>query len=193
LNGEHREARKAVDVRALQHLTHPAALGAFSLLLFASGAAVWAESVTLDWPGLLAGLSSCVLASGANIDHALLLAFVGGLAGSLLTVIVNRWRRLLAVCLLLDAAMLSVAVALVALDAATYRQTHCTGLFSSVPTPGETAHVTYLYALWGLGIALLLVQAVRVLRQPWTRFLGHGQRLAPAPDVIGQPDDVPKT
>jgi hypothetical protein len=170
-------------VRARQYLTHPAVLGAFSVL-FACGAVVW------DWVDLFDVTVFCqTTTSGANIDHALLLVFVGGIGGFLLTLIVSGWRRLLVASLLLDAAMVSVAVALVALDSATYR-TRCTGFFSSA-TSRESAHVTHLYFVWGAAIIVLLAQVVRVLRDPpkplrGTRAIGHGRGL---PDVVGQPDD----
>jgi glucan phosphoethanolaminetransferase (alkaline phosphatase superfamily) len=101
---------------------------------------------------------------GANIVHALGVAFVAGLGGSVLVLCVRNRRRLLAAVLVLGSVALGVAITLVALDSATYTAHRNCGLF----TDTETAlyeRVYYLYVLWGVPLALLLRSTVRALRR----------------------------
>jgi hypothetical protein len=64
------------------------------------------------------------------------------------------------------AAALGVAIAFVALDSATYVQQNSTCGFFGPATGTVSGHVGDLYVLWGVGIALLLLQALRLL---WPR------------------------
>jgi len=104
----------------------------------------------------------CQDVSGANVDQALTVVFFGCLPLTVLALIVGlavpARSILLAVALLLDAAALAVAVAFVALDAATFQGGTCT--LGSPPPP---RHVDYLYIAWGVPLAVLLTQAGRVL------------------------------
>ena len=101
---------------------------------------------------------------GANIEHGLVVAFLGGLVWSLAILCVRRWRRQLAVVLLLEAATLGVAIAFVELDSATYQAHRDCGLLSSEITDFDE-HVEYLYALWGLPLGFLVWAAVT----PWVK------------------------
>jgi hypothetical protein len=97
--------------------------------------------------------------SGANIDLALLVAWVGGLAAAFVIGLASFWSDyLVAASSVLSAAMLAVALALVARDSATYT---C-GV--SAGTDRSTDHFGYLYALWGVPLVVLLFAAVRALR-----------------------------
>jgi hypothetical protein len=131
-------------------------------MLFASGVAVGSMfSVTSsEW-------SWCHAARGANVHHALDLAFVSGFAVSVAICFVAGWRRLLLGALVLGAAVLSLELALVADDSATYTGNHCPPMFlfdvSSVPSV-ERAQVGYLYVLWGIALAIVLLQVGRLLR-----------------------------
>jgi hypothetical protein len=100
---------------------------------------------------------------GENIDHGLAIAFFGGLAGAVGVVILRRHRRPVVGALLLSAAALSLAIAFVGLDSATYVQqkTSC-GFESGFGI--ETGRLAYLYYAWGAALAVILVQLARVAR-----------------------------
>lgn len=96
---------------------------------------------------------------GANVDHALGLAFVAGLAGPLLLLFARKHRRLCTAVLLTGAAALGIAIVLVSLDAATYAEHQSCGLMTSTETD-INERVYYLYVLWGLPFAVLLRTAL---------------------------------
>ena len=130
-------------------------------MLFTSGVAAGAFlSITSpelwDW---------CHAAHGANVHRAITLAFLSGIAVSILVVVAHKWRRLLVGALVLGVACLTLALALVAHDSATYRGIHCSGMFGIRSPYVERARVAYLYVLWGLPLGLLLVQVGRVVRE----------------------------
>jgi hypothetical protein len=108
---------------------------------------------------------------GANISHGLAVAFFAGLAGPLLVGLIYlvafppRSQTFVAAVCFLVAAAVGVAIAFVALDSATYVQQNSTCRMFSPATGNVSGHVGDLYVLWGVGIAVLLLQAVRVLRQ----------------------------
>jgi hypothetical protein len=99
---------------------------------------------------------------GANIDHALAVAFAGGLAGSLLLLFVRKRRRLLAAALFLGAAVLGVAIVFVMLDSARYVAQRSCGFLESTETRIDE-RVYYLYVLWGAPAAFLLWGALQKL------------------------------
>jgi glucan phosphoethanolaminetransferase (alkaline phosphatase superfamily) len=101
---------------------------------------------------------------GANIAHSLGVAFVAGLGGSVLVLCVRNRRRLLAAVLVLGSVAIGVAIALVALDSATYTAQRSCGLFTDTETALHE-RVYYLYVLWGVPLALLLRSTVRALRR----------------------------
>jgi NO-binding membrane sensor protein with MHYT domain len=102
---------------------------------------------------------------GANIGHGIAVAFFAGLAGAVVVAVVSNRQRLVAGVLLVGMAALGLAIAFVALDSATYVQQNRTcGMFS--PATGTVSgHVANLYYAWSFAIALLVVQAARVLKQ----------------------------
>jgi hypothetical protein len=109
---------------------------------------------------------------GANIGHAVALAFFGGLAALVVTGGVRLtseifwpryWRPLLAAVLLLEAATLGLAIALVALDSSTWiQQNSACGLGFGADQGTSTAHFGYLYILWAVPLALILVAVGRL-------------------------------
>jgi hypothetical protein len=101
---------------------------------------------------------------GANIVHALGVAFVAGLGGSVLVLCARNRRHLLAAVLVLGSVALGAAIALVALDTATYAAHRSCGLFTDTETAVHE-RVYYLYVLWGVPLALLLRSTVRALRR----------------------------
>jgi hypothetical protein len=127
-------------------------------LLFAS---VVAAVTYLHFSGGL--FCSSARDNGANIDHALGVAFVAGMAGSVLVLCVRNRRRLLAAVLPLGAVALGVAIALVSWDSATYTAHRSCGLLTGTETDFND-RVYYLYVLWGAPLLLLLRSTVRALR-----------------------------
>jgi hypothetical protein len=110
---------------------------------------------------------------GANIDHALALAFFAGLAVpvamAMIKLVSGRlserlWPPLLASVLLLEAAALGLAIAFVALDSSTYvERGGCFAMLGPPEKPStETVHFGYLYVLWAVPLALILIGAAGV-------------------------------
>jgi hypothetical protein len=128
-------------------------------------------------------------ARGANIDHGLALAstsalFIGCLfvLTWLLSADLWRWRRLIAGACVLEAALLLVAIALVALDSATYISRECGFGFGDSST--SVGHVGWLYFAWGFAIAALLYLALRIVNYSPAPPGPEGE-----PDVPGLPLD----
>jgi hypothetical protein len=131
-------------------------------MLFASGVGFWV---------LMSSLfnNASFFTDGEGILSALLLMWLGGLVLPVVFRLVREKPGALATALLAATATLALALALVALDSATYAATvnpgflciDCTGN----PSPPYTVyhHVGYLYVLWGVPLGWLLIQAVRVL------------------------------
>ena len=136
-------------------------------MLFASAVAI------LTWAHLNGLLSLTCFAErlqGANINHGLVVALLAGLGGSISTVVVRRWPRIVTVILLLEIAALGVAIVFVANDSATYlANVSCVSLLSDNYTASATSvsHVSYLYGLWGAPVVLLLWGTVA----PWLKNL----------------------
>jgi hypothetical protein len=108
---------------------------------------------------------------GANIGHGLAIAFFASLGGLVLLGILY-WTRelhqapgLVISILLLAIAALGLAIAFVALDSATYVQQNKNCGFFGPSTGTDSGRAGDLYYLWAIAIAILLVQAARVLRQ----------------------------
>lgn len=142
---------------ASRHVRIPVAQNALGLLF----ASVVAAVTYLHFSGGL--FCSSAQDHGANIDHALGVAFVAGTAGSVLVLCVRNRRRLLAAVLVLGAVSLGIAIALVSWDSATYTAHRSCGLFTGTETDFND-RVYYLYVLWGMPLALLLRSTVRALR-----------------------------
>jgi hypothetical protein len=136
----------------------PAWLAALSMF-FASLVAIdmfWMLDFTLDAKTRL---------WGANIDHAILIAALGGFLGLLVIPFVRKQPRLLAALTSLEGATLSAAVVLVGLDGATYKaRISCAFMcFSDWRPYTSTHHLWHLYLLWGIPAVVLFLQALRVL------------------------------
>jgi hypothetical protein len=141
-------------------LLRPIPLGFLSLL--------YASVVAIDgWYSTAFGVSlfcSGGRLQGANVERGVAVAFFAGIVGAALLALLRKRRALVLATLLLAIAALALAIGLVALDSATYIQREASCTFGGGGT--TTAHVPGLYWAWGFAIALLAVQAVRVLRQP---------------------------
>jgi len=142
-------------------------------LLFASGVALIA-AFEVD-----GGLEPCSWrrVQGANIDQAVVVVLLTGLAGSVLILCVGKWLPLLTSVLLLVAAALSFSIALVARDSATYLASRtCESMFSDYTAyTTSTVHVAYLYGLWGAPVAVLCWTALK----PWLPLLRPRPRTSP--------------
>jgi hypothetical protein len=137
----------------------PAALG---LLLAAVAAAVTAVHFS---GGLFCSVER---SQGAQIDQALGLVFVGGLVGSVLLLPARKRPRLRTAVSLGGAALLLVAMELVAVDSARYTAQQSCGLIYSTETTIDE-RVYYLFAFWGVSVALLLGTALPGLGRPTRR------------------------
>lgn len=159
--------RADVNEAARFVLKRPVWIGLLSML-FASGVAIYGFFGTFGVNLFCTGHP----VRGANIDHALALAFFGGLAAPVVTgalrlvsqkLSLRLWRPLLAAVLLLEAAALVLAIAFVALDSATYVESGgCFAMLGPPKTGAETARFGYLYVLWAVPLALILIAAARV-------------------------------
>ncbi|SRR6266536_3558155 len=136
--------------RLARLLVRPASLAVLSMLVaFAAAMVTYAQfdlSVTL--------LCSGTTVRGSNVYGGLALVSFATPAELVFIFLARKRRRLLAAILLLGAAALGIAIGLVALDSATYVVRTC-----------GSAHASYLYFLWPVSLALLLLQAVRAWRQ----------------------------
>jgi len=130
------------------------------------------------WPKLrTAGFCDVERLGGANIAHAVELALLCGIVGSVTLRAVRSDLRRVAVVLLVAAVVLSICLALVSLDSATYTVLWFppSGDMFNCPedTVPEVHRVWYLYPVWGSAAALLLLQAVRAFR--YARLLNASQ------------------
>jgi len=155
--------REVLELNELRFLLRPrpALWGVLSMLVV-SGVAVYLFlgpdlNLTLFCTG--------GLIRGANIEIALGVGFLGGLAGVVAIAVAARVSGyLLSAVLFLGAAMVAVALALVAADSATFIQDESDCGFFSGGEGTATAHVGYLYALWGVPLVVLLCATVWALR-----------------------------
>jgi hypothetical protein len=104
------------------------------------------------WAHLVDVALFCSTKSGTNVERALAVAIVGGVAGSIGIALAHKRPPVLAAAFLAGAATLGVAIALVAIDSATYRSTCYEGR-------EESAHFGYLYVFWGVPLVVLLLGA----------------------------------
>jgi hypothetical protein len=132
-------------------------------MLFACGVAL-ASALAVSFQTNPSLLCSSQRLHGANIAHAL--GFIGfaGVGVTVVILCVRRRQRPLAFVLLLGAATLSVAIALVALDSATYQANVTCVTLLGEENGTLVAHVGYLYGLWGAPLALLLCAAILTRR-----------------------------
>jgi hypothetical protein len=161
-----------VIVAALVLTRRPLGLGSGDTLVTPSILLLLAVSLVgvIAWPSVrTAGLCSIEALGGANIGHAALLAFLGGLVGAVALRAVRSDTRKVAVTLLLAAGLLGVCLVLVMLDSAAYtvRWFPPSGDMFNCPYSEDTEihRVWFLYPVWGSAVALLLLQASRAFRQ----------------------------
>jgi hypothetical protein len=135
------------------------------LILVAAGVVA-----AVAWPTLRTwGFCGDEVHGGANIDHAVVLALLCAVLGSVALRALRPDSRYVAAGLLVAAVLLSVCLALVAVDSAAYAVHNSGGgggdMFNC-PYDAETSihRVWYLYPAWGSAVALLLLQAVRAFR-----------------------------
>jgi hypothetical protein len=149
---------------------HPALWSACSLVF----ATIVAADVYMNLSG---GLLFCTSerTHGANIEHALGLAFYGGIAGALVIPFVRRLPRLLAAVLLLSAGTVGAAMVFVALDSASYVGTNSCGFMETTDT-SVNDRLYYLFVLWGVPFGVLGSSTVRLL-VPRRRESAHPGRL----------------
>jgi hypothetical protein len=142
-----------------QELRLPVGRAVFSLLFAALVAAVTFLHFS---GGLFCSLEQ--QSSGANIEHALGVAFGGGVAVAFLLLFARQSPRLRATLLLTGATALIIGMVLVGLDSATFaEQRSCGFMTSTVEAIDE--RVYYLFPLWGAPAAFLLWTALPTRRQ----------------------------
>ena len=99
---------------------------------------------------------------GKHLVFALGLVGYGGIVEVALILSARRRRQLLAAVIVLGVVGLCIAIELVALDKATYTVQRTRN--SAAPYQGcEPHHAVYLYPLWGLSLAVLLVQGLALV------------------------------
>jgi hypothetical protein len=157
--------QRLLHERDIRLLTSPVTLAALGALLASGAAAAGWNTITqtqlFEW---------CHAAHGANVHRAIDLVFATGLMAFVIP-LASISRTLLLCAMLLEVAALSIALALVADDSATYSGNHCPSFMpeffaGSFEVETMRAGVGYLYFLWGAVLAVLVLQFGRVLRQP---------------------------
>ncbi len=146
--------------RLIRWFGRPGVLSVLSLL-FSSAVAFLVWELVVSWNSGF-GLAFCtpqnVETHGAAIRSALVLVLVAGLAESILIGLAHR-PDLRFGSVLLGSATLGFAIALVGFDG---------GRYTAVDTSGDcgnsTNHLGFLYGFWGVPLALLLLQALRIWR-----------------------------
>jgi hypothetical protein len=157
LKRKHHESRRG----GLRRLSRPVPLSVLSMLCAVFGAILLWLNVDFTFDKRIK------VYAGANIIHAVPVAFFGLLIGLLLIGFVRRHRVYLSALLCFEVAILAAGIVLVALDGGSYKaEFRCEFLcFGGPDLYTSAAHVSYPYVLWGVPIAVLLVQALRVLRE----------------------------
>jgi len=122
------------------------------------------------WDTLSGGLTCRAdkIFRGANINHALGIVTLGGLADSALALCALKWKRLLSPALLIGSAILGIGIAFVAFDSATQVDAEsCVSLLGGATPEVRAVHrVAHLYLLWGLPLPVLLL----AWASPWARL-----------------------
>ena len=148
-------------MKLLRALVHPATLGVLALLLASGAAALGLAVVSLSLEMFCRIRHQAVLHGSAS-RAALYIVVVLGIAGAVAVPLVRRRPQLLLGALLGGAAAVGLGLGLVASDSATYVQRVS---FYDCPAETDTARLDFLYTLWGVALAVLLVQALRVVRR----------------------------
>jgi hypothetical protein len=142
-------------------LVHPATLGVLALLLAGGASALGLAVVSLSFNAFCRIRHQDVVHGSAS-RAALYLVLVAGITGAVALPFVRKRRPLFLATLIAGAASVGLGVGLVASDSATYVQR-----MSFFDCPGETdaSRLDFLYTLWGVSLAVLLVQTARALRR----------------------------
>ena len=148
-------------MKLLRALIHPATLGVLALLLASGAAALGLAIVSLSFE-MFCRIRDQTDVHGTASRLALLLVLVAELVAAVAVPFVRKRPRRLFAVLLAGAATLGLGLVLVASDSATYVQRVS---FYDCPAETDTARLGFLYTLWGLPLAVLLVQAARVRRR----------------------------
>jgi hypothetical protein len=124
---------------------------------------VFASAVALvTWIDLAFADTGCPkehTTQGAAIDTAIIVVLLASLGEPLLIQMVRARSHLLVGALLLGAATLGLALALVAFESATYTSANPTS--ADCDAGSQTVHVGFLYTLWGVPLAVLLLEVLR--------------------------------
>jgi hypothetical protein len=161
VQGELRKSRpekRPLGLRVALALVGPTSLSVLSLVFAATVAAVTWFAFSFD-QGFLCTAKD-VQTHGVAVEAAVGLVLFGGLLEALFVLFLCRRRTAFLGTLLLATGTLGLAMTLVAFDSATWSWIDTHGDCGS-----ETHHVGYLYALWGAPLALLLLQAGRLVRE----------------------------
>jgi glucan phosphoethanolaminetransferase (alkaline phosphatase superfamily) len=129
----------------------------------------------------VAGMSAFELFCSANertLDTTGTVVFFAGLVLSLAIVLSRRRAKALVAVLLLGAAIYAGAIAVLAVDGATYTQM-CSGIYSDAYT--RSLNLTYLYVFWGGALATLLIAAAAVIEKARRSHSGDPGRGEPGP------------
>ena len=148
-------------MKLLRALVHPATLGVLALLLAGGAAALGLAVVSLSLE-LSCRKQHQAVVHGSTSRAGLFLVLIAGIAGAVAAPLVRKRPRALPAILLAGAAVVALGLGLVASDSATYVQRVS---FFDCPAETDTARLDFLYALWGVALAVLPVQALRVRRR----------------------------
>jgi hypothetical protein len=147
-------------LRLVRALVHPATLGVLGLSLASGAAALGLSVVSLSFE-LLCRKQHQAVVHGTACRTALLIVLVGGVAAAAAVPLVRKRHRVLLGVLLAGAAAIGIGLGLIASDSATYVQRVS---YYDCPAETDTSRLDFLYALWGAPLAVLVVQAARLLR-----------------------------
>jgi hypothetical protein len=148
-------------LRLVRGLVRPTTLGVVGFLFTTATSALALAIVSLSFEPSCR-LRQQVVVHGSASRAAMLLGLVGGVAGAIAVPLVRKRPKLLFGSLAGGVAILALGLALLAADSGTYVQ-HVR--FSDCPAETDTTQLGFLYSLWGAPLVVLLVQALRVLRE----------------------------
>ena len=148
-------------MKLVRALVHPATLGVLALLLASGAAALGLTVVSLSLE-LFCRKQHQAVVHGSASRAGLFVVLIAGIAGAVAAPLVRKRPRALLAVLIAGAAMLGLGLGLVASDSAAYVQRVS---FFDCPAETDTARLDFLYTLWGLPVAVLLAQALRLVRR----------------------------
>jgi hypothetical protein len=147
-------------LKLVRALVHPATLGVIGFLLASGTSALGLAVVSLSLE-LFCRVQRQTVVHGSASRTALLIVLIGGIAGAVAVPLARKRPRLLLGILAAGAATVGLGIVLVASDSATYVQRVS---FFDCPAETDTSRLDFLYTLWGVSLAVLLVQALRARR-----------------------------